>query len=62
MLLQAGLAEFLVHARQELSIVWGSQANAALAVMEHVLHLHLHVVKASCEDSQLALDVGSSTS
>lgn len=44
-LLQAGFAKLVMHARQQLSVMVASQTDAAPAVMHHVLHLHLQIVK-----------------
>lgn len=55
-LLQTGLAEFVMHARQQLRVRFASQADAAPAVLRHVLHVHLQVVETSCQTSELTLD------
>ena len=55
-LLQTGLAEFVMHARQQLRVRFASQADAAPAVTRHVLHMHFQVVETSYQTSKLTLD------
>lgn len=44
-LLQAGLAKFVMHARQQLRVMLASQTDAAPAVTSYVFHVHFQIVK-----------------
>lgn len=60
-LFNANFAELVMHARQQLCVMCPRQADAALVVMTHVLHLLLDTVHTIHQNIEMTLKSSYST-